>query len=132
MLDRLERVLKFTDERARLQEEKSQRLRNWILNLVLLFLAIPTVLQLPAELIQASSSWIDHAEGARPAPFLEFFSTNPGGLWIIQSAGWVLLLCFVLCVIVWASRSICRYFPDVRAEVHRLTNALRDWPPRRE
>lgn len=77
VVERLERILQFSDERARIRHD--QRLQ-----LLLLVLAVPAVIQTPADLIQAWGAWEGGAASA-PGP-LEFWGASPG-LWVLGQVG---------------------------------------------
>jgi hypothetical protein len=85
MLDRLERVLKFTDERARLLEERAQKRRERTLNVALLLIALLALVGIPAELIQAANSWSTTSQ-LHGSDLLEFLSSDPSAEWMLGSA----------------------------------------------
>lgn len=135
LLTRLERVLKFTDERERLREDKSRRNRASILNIALLLLALLALVGIPAELIQAASSWPDSGklEGLN---LLAFLVNDAAGNWIFRSV--LLLLCglFVIGIgamgIWWSLGYLHRASPATRRLIERLTSTWRRiwaWPP---
>lgn len=90
-LERLERFLQFSDERERI-------VRDGLLQALLLLLAIPVLLQTPAELLQAWSAW-NQVDGPRPG-VTSFWTDQLGsGLWILKQVGFVLASIVALAVL---------------------------------
>jgi hypothetical protein len=99
LIERLERVLKFTDERERLAEDRSQRQREWLLNAALLLLALLALVGIPADLIQAANSWPETERIHGLSPW-EFLTSDAAGRWILWSAPSLLAISAVLAVVV--------------------------------
>lgn len=113
VIERLERFLQFSDERARIAHER-------MMQVVLLALAFPALLQTPADLLQAWSAW--HQEEGRVPGTIAFFEGD-AGWWILKAASLLLLAFFVLYLLLY------NLAPRVRVAWSRLRHER--WTPRR-
>ena len=104
VIERLERFLQFSDERARIAHER-------MMQVVLLALAFPALLQTPADLLQAWSAW-EQSRGKVPGT-LAFFEGDTGW-WILKAAGLLLLAFCVLYLLLY------NLAPRVRAAWSRM------------
>lgn len=100
LLDRLERVLKFTDERARLLEERAQKRRERTLNVALLLIALLALVGIPAELIQAANSWSTTSQ-LHGSNLIEFLSSDPSAEWMLGSAVRLFVAAACLYALLW-------------------------------
>jgi hypothetical protein len=102
MRENLAEYLRFSDERQRIVEEESRQESNRRLTVLLAFISVISLLQIPLELVQAygagEQAWIDSGWPYRP----------PRWVWWVVSAGVGLFASFVLARLMFRKRTRSR------------------------